>query len=160
MQTVEVSGDNPVTILDKLWEGAYGQNISSFAGQREPGCLRPAVLGHQRLARRTTRPPLTYPGTWHVHAAGLALFNHVRRVPAGDVRARQDGHTTAQKYLRIRTHTAVLAPVRRRRQHRTYRATARVTGRPGAAGARRPNSGCQGTAEARGRLPVSGARGT
>ncbi|MGW4825325.1 hypothetical protein ACWEP4_42205 [Streptomyces sp. NPDC004227] len=48
MQTVEVSGDNPVTILDRLWEGAY-------------------------------------------------------------VRARWDGHTTAQKYLRIRTHTAVLA---------------------------------------------------
>ncbi|MFF8036216.1 hypothetical protein [Streptomyces sp. NPDC016626] len=27
MQTVEVSGDNLVTILDALWEGAYGRNI-------------------------------------------------------------------------------------------------------------------------------------
>ncbi|MEV5008520.1 hypothetical protein ACIQFZ_29455 [Streptomyces sp. NPDC093064] len=43
MQTVEISGDNPVTILDKLWKDAYGQNISSFAGQRKPDCLRPAV---------------------------------------------------------------------------------------------------------------------
>lgn len=40
--------------------------------------------------------------------ADLALFDHVQRVPAGDARARWDGHSAAQKYLRIRTHTAVL----------------------------------------------------
>nr|WTB35123.1 hypothetical protein OG781_41785 [Streptomyces sp. NBC_00830] len=46
--------------------------------------------------------------TWPIHPADLMLFDHVKRVPAGDARARWDGHTTAQKYLRIRTHTAVL----------------------------------------------------
>ncbi|MFK0106401.1 hypothetical protein [Streptomyces sp. NPDC091217] len=47
--------------------------------------------------------------SWPVHPADLALFDHVKRVPVGDSRARWDGHTTDQKYLRIRTHTAVLA---------------------------------------------------
>ncbi|MEU6318176.1 hypothetical protein [Streptomyces sp. NPDC047009] len=46
--------------------------------------------------------------TWPVRPADLSLFDHVQRVPASDARARRDGHTTAQKYLRIRTHTAVL----------------------------------------------------
>lgn len=46
--------------------------------------------------------------TWPIPPADLALFDHVRRVPAGDARARFDGHTTDQQYLRIRTHTAVL----------------------------------------------------
>jgi hypothetical protein len=46
--------------------------------------------------------------TWPVAPADLMLFDHVKRVPAGDARARWDGHTTAQKYLRIRTHAAVL----------------------------------------------------
>ncbi len=46
--------------------------------------------------------------TWHIPPADLALFDHVQRVPAGDARARWDGHTTDQMYLRIRTHTAVL----------------------------------------------------
>ncbi|WP_324787066.1 hypothetical protein [Streptomyces sp. H51] len=46
--------------------------------------------------------------TWPIPPADLPLFDHVRRVPAGDVRARWDGHTIAQMYLRIRTHTAVL----------------------------------------------------
>ncbi|MFB7443093.1 hypothetical protein ACFC01_33140 [Streptomyces mirabilis] len=46
--------------------------------------------------------------TWPIPPADLALFDHVRRVPASDARARFDGHTIAQKYLRIRTHTAVL----------------------------------------------------
>ncbi|MET7889957.1 hypothetical protein [Streptomyces mirabilis] len=46
--------------------------------------------------------------TWPIPPADLALFDHVQRVPANDARARFDGHTAAQKYLRIRTHTAVL----------------------------------------------------
>ncbi|MFF4504800.1 hypothetical protein [Streptomyces sp. NPDC001401] len=46
--------------------------------------------------------------TWPIQPGDLLLFDHVQRVPAGDARARWDGHTTAQKYLRIRTHTAVL----------------------------------------------------
>ncbi|MCT9003577.1 hypothetical protein [Streptomyces rhizosphaerihabitans] len=46
--------------------------------------------------------------TWPIPPADLSLFDHVRRVPVGDARARFDGHTTDQKYLRIRTHTAVL----------------------------------------------------
>ncbi|MGW0952806.1 hypothetical protein [Streptomyces sp. NPDC002545] len=46
--------------------------------------------------------------TWPIPPADLSLFDHVKRVPASDARARHDGHTRAQQYLRIRTHTAVL----------------------------------------------------
>ncbi|MCX4858378.1 hypothetical protein [Streptomyces canus] len=46
--------------------------------------------------------------TWPIPPGDLPLFDHVQRVRAGDARARWDGHTTDQKYLRIRTHTAVL----------------------------------------------------
>ncbi|MFF3378179.1 hypothetical protein ACFYXF_35150 [Streptomyces sp. NPDC002680] len=46
--------------------------------------------------------------TWSIRPPDLSLFDHVRRVPAGDARARFDGHTIDQKYLRIRSHTAVL----------------------------------------------------
>ncbi|MGW3658385.1 hypothetical protein ACWD6R_23045 [Streptomyces sp. NPDC005151] len=46
--------------------------------------------------------------SWPIAPADLHLFAHVEHVPADDERARWDGHTTDQKYLRMRTHTAVL----------------------------------------------------
>ncbi|WP_127361516.1 zinc finger domain-containing protein [Actinacidiphila soli] len=46
--------------------------------------------------------------SWHIAPADLSLFDHVQRVPADDARAQWDGHSTEQKYRRIRTHTAVL----------------------------------------------------
>lgn len=46
--------------------------------------------------------------SWHIAPADLPLFDHVEHVDPGDARAQWDGHSSAQKYLRIRTHTAVL----------------------------------------------------
>ncbi|WP_327349714.1 hypothetical protein OG772_20755 [Streptomyces sp. NBC_01321] len=46
--------------------------------------------------------------SWHIAPGDLPLFDHVEHVGADDERVHWDGHTTDQKYLRIRTHTAVL----------------------------------------------------
>jgi hypothetical protein len=43
--------------------------------------------------------------SWHIAHRDLDLFKHVPRVPAGDPRAQWDGHTTDQKYVRLRSHT-------------------------------------------------------
>lgn len=40
--------------------------------------------------------------SWHFSPADAYLIAHVQVVPATDWRVRWDGHTTAQKYARIR----------------------------------------------------------
>lgn len=41
--------------------------------------------------------------SWHIAPRDAELFNHVQRVDVTDPRAQWDGHTTAEKYERIRT---------------------------------------------------------
>jgi hypothetical protein len=48
--------------------------------------------------------------TWHIAPADAALFHQVGRVGPDDPRAQWDGHTTAEKYHRIRRHTQTLTP--------------------------------------------------
>lgn len=43
---------------------------------------------------------------WHIAPRDTELFNHVERVDFADPRAAWDGHTTDEKYERIRTLTA------------------------------------------------------
>jgi hypothetical protein len=46
--------------------------------------------------------------SWHISPSDAELFKRVPHVPADDPRAQWDGHTTAQKYDRIRQHTTVV----------------------------------------------------
>ncbi|MFF9199989.1 hypothetical protein ACF09L_32760 [Streptomyces sp. NPDC014779] len=44
--------------------------------------------------------------SWHISPRDLDLFDHVERVRPDDPRAQWDGHTTAEKYDRVRAATA------------------------------------------------------
>lgn len=46
--------------------------------------------------------------SWHIHPDDAHLFLRVEQVPAEHPRAQWDGHSTEQKYNRIRNHTRVL----------------------------------------------------
>lgn len=46
--------------------------------------------------------------TWHIHPRDAELFKDVEHVPADDPRAEWDGHSTEQKYNRMRTHVRVV----------------------------------------------------
>ena len=41
--------------------------------------------------------------SWHISPRDIGLFAHVQRVDVGDNRAQWDGHTTDEKYSRIRS---------------------------------------------------------
>ncbi|MCF2130158.1 hypothetical protein L1I79_27550 [Strepomyces sp. STD 3.1] len=47
--------------------------------------------------------------SWHISPRDTALFADVEHVPGDDPRARWDGHSTDDKYARIRQHTRLLA---------------------------------------------------
>lgn len=47
--------------------------------------------------------------SWHIAPRDAELFTRVEHVPVDDPRAKWDGHTTDQKYTRIRSHTRLLA---------------------------------------------------
>lgn len=46
--------------------------------------------------------------TWHIAPSDIALFSGVERVEADDPRAQWDGHTTEQKYQRVRALVGIL----------------------------------------------------
>ncbi|MGW0550533.1 hypothetical protein [Streptomyces altiplanensis] len=46
--------------------------------------------------------------SWHIAPGDAELFKDVEHVPADDPRALWDGHSTEQKYTRIRQHTRVI----------------------------------------------------
>ena len=46
--------------------------------------------------------------TWHVHPRDAELFEDVESLPADDPRAQWDGHSTEQKYARMRQHVRVI----------------------------------------------------
>lgn len=48
-------------------------------------------------------------GTWHISPRDLDLLGHVPVGPADDPRAQWDGHTTDQKYWRVRRHIEAIA---------------------------------------------------
>ncbi len=47
--------------------------------------------------------------SWHIHPRDTDLFEHVEHVNPGHPRAAWDGHSTEEKYERIRHHTAALS---------------------------------------------------
>jgi hypothetical protein len=47
--------------------------------------------------------------TWHIAPADADLFTKVEHVPVDDWRAQWDGHTTKQKYARLRSHVRLVA---------------------------------------------------
>ncbi|MET8765504.1 hypothetical protein [Streptomyces sp. NPDC004658] len=47
--------------------------------------------------------------SWHIHPRDADLFRHVTAVEPSDPRAQWDGHSTEQKYERIRGHVRLLA---------------------------------------------------
>ncbi|MFD1145904.1 hypothetical protein [Saccharothrix hoggarensis] len=49
--------------------------------------------------------------SWHIDQADLYLFEHVERVRSDDLRACWDGHSTPEKYRRLRALTATLGRV-------------------------------------------------
>lgn len=46
--------------------------------------------------------------SWHIAPRDAELFEATERVPADDPRAQWDGHSTEDKYARIRQHTRLL----------------------------------------------------
>ncbi|WP_406444493.1 hypothetical protein OHB14_36580 [Streptomyces sp. NBC_01613] len=50
----------------------------------------------------------TWQASWHIAPRDADLFTRVEHVAASDPRAQWDGHTTDQKYTRIRSHARVL----------------------------------------------------
>lgn len=77
-----------------------------------------AMLHHAVL---TPAPDIAEPGwqilylnaagqqmSWHISPRDMLLLGHVEQVPADDPRAQWDGHTTEEKYRRIRTHARSL----------------------------------------------------
>ncbi|MCQ6250885.1 hypothetical protein [Streptomyces malaysiensis] len=50
--------------------------------------------------------------SWHIAPRDTELFGHVEHVAPGDPRAQWDGHSTTEKYERIREHTARLSEAR------------------------------------------------
>ncbi|MFC7303980.1 hypothetical protein ACFQVC_07095 [Streptomyces monticola] len=47
--------------------------------------------------------------SWHIAPHDLPLFRHVEIVDVADPRVQWDGHSTRQKYSRVRRHTRLLA---------------------------------------------------
>ncbi|MBQ1122612.1 hypothetical protein [Streptomyces sp. B15] len=85
-------------------DGAYRERAQLLAWL---AALVPAVLapapdidedGWQLLFLHTPQGQLS----WHIHPRDVPLFDHAQRVQDGDARARWDGHTTEEKYDRIR----------------------------------------------------------
>lgn len=97
--------------LDKLLNAAYREraHLAAWLAALHPAVIAPAPGpdagdGWYMLFLRAGG----WQFSWPIAPADLSLFDHVQRVPANDARAQWDGHTTEQKYRRIRTHTAVL----------------------------------------------------
>lgn len=53
--------------------------------------------------------------SWHIAPQDAELYAHVEHVPADDVRAQWDGHTTEEKYAHIGQHAARLYAAARSR---------------------------------------------
>jgi hypothetical protein len=49
--------------------------------------------------------------TWHLADVDLDLVDHLPRVPADDPRAQWDGHSTAEKYARVRDLAAAVTTI-------------------------------------------------
>jgi hypothetical protein len=93
--------------LDQLYterDGAYRERAQLLAWL---AAIHPAVLA--------SAPDVAEPGwqilyltagghqlSWHIHPRDAELFAHVEQVAADDPRAQWDGHTTDEKYQRIR----------------------------------------------------------
>ncbi|WP_149563198.1 hypothetical protein [Streptomyces cacaoi] len=85
-------------------DGAYRERAQLLAwlATLVPAVITPATDvdedGWQLLYLHTAVGQLS----WHIHPRDAELFAHVEHVPTDDPRAQWDGHTTDEKYQRIR----------------------------------------------------------
>lgn len=88
-------------------DGAYREraHLTAWLASIHPAVLAPAPDidedGWQILYLTASGQQLS----WHIHPRDAELFTHVEQVAADDPRAQWDGHTTAEKYERIRVLT-------------------------------------------------------
>jgi hypothetical protein len=88
-------------------DGAYRERAQLLAwlATAHPAVLAPAPdvdePGWQILYLNADGQQLS----WHIHPRDAELYGNVEQVRADDPRAQWDGHTTAEKYQRIRTLT-------------------------------------------------------
>lgn len=85
-------------------DGAYRERAQLLAwlATLVPSVITPAADvyedGWRLLFLHTPQGQLS----WHIHPRDVPLFDHVQQVPDGDPRGQWDGHTTEEKYGRIR----------------------------------------------------------
>lgn len=85
-------------------DGAYRERAQLLAwlATLVPSVITPAADvyedGWRLLFLHTPQGQLA----WHIHPRDVPLFDHVQQVPDGDPRGQWDGHTTEEKYGRIR----------------------------------------------------------
>jgi hypothetical protein len=95
--------------LNQLLNAAYRErnHLAAWLAALHPSVLAPVEEGGDDWYVLFLRAG-GWQFAWPIDPADLSLFDHVQRVPVDDARAEWDGHSTEQKYRRIRTHTAVL----------------------------------------------------
>lgn len=101
--------------LDELYDaldGAYRERarLEAWLAALHPAVIAPAPdidePGWQILYLRSSAHG--WQMTWHVHPRDADLFADVEHVSVDDPRAQWDGHSTEQKYNRMRTHVRVV----------------------------------------------------
>lgn len=99
-----------IEVLTKERDGAYREraHLLALLASLHPSVIAPAPDvdedGWQILYLRIGGKQ----ASWHIAPRDAELFAHVEHVPADDLRAQWDGHTTEQKYEHIGQHAAQL----------------------------------------------------
>jgi len=99
--------------LDQLYDGldgAYRERahlVALLAAMTEGAVIAPAPDVDEPGWQIVYLKLGGWQASWHIAPRDAELFTRVDHVGAGDPRAQWDGHTTDQKYTRIRQHTRV-----------------------------------------------------
>jgi hypothetical protein len=90
--------------IEEQRDGAYRERacLLAWLATQHPAVIAPAPDVDEPGWQILYLAPAGQQMTWHIAPADSALFEHVEHVPADDPRAQWDGHTTAEKYERIR----------------------------------------------------------
>lgn len=110
--TASTINDAQLDELHAALDGAYREraHLVAWLAALHPAVIAPAPdidePGWQILY--LTSSAYGWQMTWHIHPRDAELFTDVEHVPADDPRAEWDGHSTEQKYNRMRTHVRVV----------------------------------------------------
>lgn len=111
-KTLDQMTSDDLDVLHDALDGAYREraNLVAWLAALHPAVIAPAPdvdePGWQILY--LTSSAHGWQMTWHIHPRDAELFTDVEHVPADDPRAQWDGHSTEQKYNRMRTHVRVV----------------------------------------------------